>query len=161
MNIKAISNNYKPYFRALYTNPNGTKVNISEEAIAEMKTMAQIRKSVDEAYQNNPSDYYRYETNNDIASRGTKFLIDSKGKCIFVPSDFGRVAYVGETKFGIQNGSPWEIEAKKYISKQTSESFSDEGGLIRANGTGYKYAYIQPDYNVKVSHPEWAPKSQN
>lgn len=157
MNIKAISNNYQPYFKALYTNPNGTKVNISEEAIAEMKTTAHIRKSVDEAYANNPRDYYRYETNNGITSRGTKFLIDNKGKCIFVPSDFGWVEYAGETKFGIQDGSPWEIAAKKYNSEYTSEYFSDERGSIRANGIGYKYAYIQPDYNVEVSHPEWAP----
>ena len=42
-----IYQNYTPNFKAIYTNPDGSKVNISEKAIAEITHTKIIKKAID------------------------------------------------------------------------------------------------------------------
>ena len=162
MKINGMYRNHPMNFRATYKNPDGTEVNISKKAIEEIKTTAYIRKAVDEAYRKNPTEFYKHATNTSFDGPNTSFFITKDGKCYFYPNnDYifihlkDDVEYMGETKFGINKGRPWEVHAK---NNETGQRYSDENGSIRAYGSSYKYAHIQPDYSVEVSYPEWAPK---
>ena len=142
-------------FGILYKNPNGTTVDVSQEAINEAKTTAYIRQCVDTTFKENPQEYYKYKQNESV-----QFLIDEKGKCILVPKDFdaSAIQYIGKTKFGLQrNGTPIEIQANYNESWHTRGWYSDEVGSIRRNG-GYKFASIGPDYSVTITRPEYAQK---
>ena len=143
-------------FGALYTNPNGSTVNVSEAGINQAKVTAHVRHCVDEAFEKNPEYYYKYKDSKD----SVKFIIDCCGNCVLIPNDFkaGHIMYHGKTEFGLKQGTvkPHSIHAYRYGTKN---DYSDECGSIRSYGCGgYKFAHIQPDYSVNITYPEWAPK---
>ncbi len=150
-----IYQNYTPNFKAIYTNPDGSKVNISEKAIAEITHTKIIKKAIDNAYKNDISKFQEYSYSDEMGGQNANFIIDNKGQCYWVPKDY-EILYQGETRHGINkaNNLPTEFYAE---STYSTGKYSAECGAIRAKGSGHKYAYITPDYNVQIINPEWAP----
>lgn len=161
MFISSVGFNNKIAFGTLYTNPDGSKVDVSDNAIRQARTTTYIRNKVNEAMKECPQEVLDKAIN--ACSYDTKlyFTIDVNGKCVISNKEIPRIKYEGIIKsndFALSNRRAYEICASKLPIGHEGD-YSDEGGAIRSHGySGYKFAHVLPDGQFKIDHPEWAPK---
>lgn len=137
--IKSITM-FNPVFKQKYVNYDGSVVNVSNEAIEQAKKQIHIRKTVEDAI--------KTSDDKSVKSGDVYFTIFSDGSCkLFkdriVPIYKGKADDVDVSRKGWISG---EINAQG-ISWNYKES-SDEGGSVRANGNGDKFAIIYPDSTI-------------
>ncbi len=158
MAISSVGFNNNVNFGTLYTNPSGKKVDVSDNAIQQARTMTYIRNTVDKAMETCPQEVLN-DARGNCYDEKLYFTIDENGKCVISNEKIPRVVYKGTINSGncsLSERRASEINACKQISKIT-EFYSDENGAIRANGSGYKFAHAFPGGQFEIHHPEWAP----
>jgi len=162
MHISSVGFNTKIAFGTLYTNPSGKKVDVSDSAIQQAKTMTYIRNTVDKAMEECPQEVLDNARDSYLFNDRLYFTIDENGKCVISNEEMPRILYKGTIKSdkrSLSNREASEIDACK-LQIRCKEHYSDENGSIRADGMGYKFAYALPDGRFEIHHPEWSPEDK-
>ena len=133
---------FNPIFKQKYVNYDGSTINIDEEAIKQAKRQMYIRRTVENAIKTSDDKF--------IKSGDVYFTIFSNGSCKLSKNKVVPI-YQGKANGVNVNKKGWisdEINAQS-ISWDYKES-SDEGGSVRANGNGDKFAIIYPDGDIYI-----------